>query len=117
MEGTNHADAVLYLRVVAVVSARRHGASGAQVNLVAEEREVRPQLRAHLALQHRDLADYFSTPLRRNRRQPLVRVVARQSQRDYGDAAYARVLVGQVSDGLLQNLAVVYLRAQRDVSV
>ena len=58
-----------------------------------------------------------AAPLGRDRRQALVRVVARQAERDDGDAPDARVLGGQIVDRLAQNFAVVDSGAEHDLRV
>ena len=92
VERANHPDAVFNLRVIAVMLARGNSAACAQINLIAEKSEGRSESLTKLALQRSDLADRATTKLWRHGREPLVRVVARQSQRNNRHALDARVI-------------------------
>ena len=57
IEGANHSNAIFYLRVIAVVPARRNTFPCAQVNLIAQKSEVSSESFTELSLKPRDLAD------------------------------------------------------------
>src|SRR4051812_41014387 len=117
VESAHHADAIFDLRVIAVMHAPRHTTTGAQVNLVAEKSEGCPEAGAELALERSEVFDRAPTKLRRDGCQSLVRVVARQAERDNRHALDARVIFRQLANGALKHSAVVDLWTQDDLRV
>src|SRR5205085_6458546 len=117
LERTHHADAVLDLRIVAVMPQRWHSETGAQINLVTEKSEGGAEPRAQVALDGREFFDRAAAELCCDRCESFVCVVARQSKRHDGDTFDAWMIGREIVDRAAQDFAVVDLRAEHNLRV
>src|ERR1051325_12059453 len=94
-----------------------NAASGAQIDLVSQQREVSSEPRAQFLLNYTDFIDYAATEFRRHSGQTRISVVTRKTQRHDRDTRDARKLSREIHDGFLQHFTVVDLGTQNHLGV